>query len=137
MTEFLSQNIVLVALFVASGAMLAWPSIAKMMGGNKEIGTLEATRIMNTGDALVLDIRDTGEFNGGRIPKSKNIPLAEIEKRVDEIARFKDKPVIVACGANMRAGAAARALKALGFADVYQLQGGFASWRQASLPVEK
>jgi rhodanese-related sulfurtransferase len=137
MTEFLSQNIVLVALFVASGAMLAWPAIAKMMGGSREIGTLEATRIMNTGNALVLDIRDHGEFNGGRIPKSKNIPLADLEKRAEEIARFKDKPVIITCRTNTRAGAAARALKALGFADVYQLQGGFTSWQQASLPVEK
>jgi phosphate/sulfate permease len=41
MTEFLTQNIMMVALFVASGAMLAWPSIAKLMGSNKEIGTLE------------------------------------------------------------------------------------------------
>jgi rhodanese-related sulfurtransferase len=137
MTEFLSQNIVLVALLIASGAMLIWPSIAKTIGGSKEIGTLEATRLMNTGNALVLDIRDNGEFNGGRIPKSKNIPLAEIEKRVDEIARFKDKPVIITCKSNTRAGAAARALKALGFTDVYQLQGGIAAWQQASLPTER
>lgn len=137
MTEFISQNIVLVALFVASGVMLLWPMIAKMIGGSKEIGTLEATRLMNSGNALVLDIRDTGEFNGGRIPKSKNIPFAEISKRVDEIQRFKDKPVIVACRSNTRAGAAARALKALGFTDVYQLQGGFTAWQQASLPTEK
>jgi rhodanese-related sulfurtransferase len=137
MTEFLTQNIMMVAVFVASGALLAWPSIAKMMGSNKEIGTLEATRLMNTGNALVLDIRDGGEFNGGRIPKSKNIPLAEIDKRVDEISRFKDKPVIVTCRNNAKAGAAARALKALGFTEVYQLQGGFAAWQSASLPTEK
>jgi rhodanese-related sulfurtransferase len=137
MTEFISQNIVLVALFVASGVMLAWPSISKMIGGSKEIGTLEATRLMNAGNALILDIRDTGEYNGGRIPKSKNIPFAELSKRVDEIQRFKDKPVIVTCRSNTRAGSAARALKALGFTDVYQLQGGFTAWQQASLPTEK
>jgi rhodanese-related sulfurtransferase len=137
MTEFISQNIVLVALFVGSGAMFIWPTIAKAISGTKEIGTLEATRLMNGGNALVLDIRDTGEFNGGRIPKSKNIPFAEISKRVDEIQRFKDKPIIVACRSGSRASAAARALKALGFAEVYQLQGGFTAWQQASLPTEK
>ena len=125
------------ALFVASGAMLAWPSIAKLMGNNKEIGTLQATRLMNTGNALVLDIRDGGEFNGGRIPKSKNIPLAEIDKRVDEISKFKDKPVIVTSGNTNKAGAAARALKGLGFTEVYQLQGGFSAWQSANLPTEK
>lgn len=137
MAEFISQNIMLVALFLISGAMVVWPSIGKLMGGGRDIGTLEATRLMNSGNALVLDIRDTGEFNGGRIPKSKNIPLAEIDKRVDEIAKFKDKPVIVTCRSNSRAGTAAKLLKQRGFGDVYQLDGGFLAWQQASLPVEK
>jgi rhodanese-related sulfurtransferase len=92
---------------------------------------------MNSGEALVLDIRDTGEFNGGRIPKSKNIPLAELDKRVEDLSRFKDKPVIVTCRSNSRAGAAARLLKTKGFSNVYQLNGGFSAWQQASLPVER
>lgn len=138
MVEFISQNVMLVLLFLTSGAMLVWPSIAKTMGGgSREIGTLETTRFMNAGDALVLDIRDTGEFNGGRIPKSKNIPLAEIDKRLDEISRFKEKPVIVTCRTNMRANSAVRLLKQRGFVKVYQLAGGFGAWQQASLPIEK
>ena len=137
MTEFISQNIMLVLLFIASGGMLLWPTLSKAMGNSREIGTLETTRLMNTGNALILDIRATGEFSGGRIPKSKNIPLAEIDKRIDEIAKFKDKPVVVTCGTNTRAGSAIRLLKQRGFADVYQLQGGFGAWQQASLPVEK
>ena len=137
MSEFVSQNIMLVVLFVVSGIMVAWPALAKMIGGSREIGTMEATRLMNSGNALVLDIRDTGEFSSGRIPKSKNIPLSEIDKRLDEISRFKDKPVIVTCRTNNRAGSAARLLKQRGFADVYQLAGGFGAWQQASLPVEK
>ena len=137
MTEFISQNIMLVVLFIVSGIMVLWPTLAKMFSGSREIGTLEATRLMNNGNALVLDIRDTGEFSGGRIPKSKNIPLSEIGKRVDEISKFKDKPVIVTCRTNNRASSAARVLKQHGFADVYQLAGGFGAWQQASLPVEK
>ncbi|MEO8101182.1 MAG: rhodanese-like domain-containing protein [Betaproteobacteria bacterium] len=137
MYEFISQNVMLVVLFIVSGAMLVWPVIAKSMGGSREIGTLEATRLMNAGNALVLDIRDTGEFSGGRIPKSKNIPLAEIDKRLDEISKFKDKPVIITCRTNNRAGSAVRLLKQRGFADVYQLAGGFGAWQQASLPIEK
>jgi rhodanese-related sulfurtransferase len=137
MYEFISQNIMLVLLFLASGMMLAWPAIAKTMGGSREIGTLEATRLMNAGNALVLDIRENNEFNGGRIPRSKNIPLAEINKRLDEISKFKDKPVIVTCRTNNRSGSAARLLKQHGFTDIYQLAGGFGAWQQASLPVEK
>lgn len=137
MTEFLSQNILLVLLFITSGGMLLWPTLSKLTGGSREIGTLETTRLMNSGNALVLDIRATAEFGGGRIPKSKNIPFGEMDKRIDEIAKFKDKPVVVTGGANTRAGATMRLLKQRGFADVYQLQGGFGAWQQASLPVEK
>jgi rhodanese-related sulfurtransferase len=137
MSEFITQNIMLVCLFIASGVMLLWPTIAKAIGGAKEVGTMEATRLMNVGDALVLDIRDNGEYNGGRIPKSKNVPLAELDKRVEDFAKFKDKPVIVTCRSNNRAGAAARLLKAKGFTNVVLLAGGFTAWQQASLPVER
>jgi len=137
MTDFISQNIMLVALFVISGTMVLWPTLAKMAGGSRDIGTLETTRLMNGGNALVLDIRDTAEFSGGRIPKSKNIPLSEIGKRIDEISKFKDKPVIITCRANNRAASAARLLKQQGFTDVYQLAGGIGAWQQASLPIEK
>lgn len=136
MAEFLLQNWMLVALFIISGTMLFWPGSAKLSGA-KQVGTLEATRLMNTGNALVLDVRANGEFSGGRIPKSKNIPLAEIDRRIDEINKYKDKPVILACGTSSRSGAAARLLKQRGFTDVYLLAGGFAAWQQASLPVEK
>ncbi len=117
--------------------MLLWPTLSTLTGGAREIGTLETTRLMNSGNALVLDIRATTEFGVGRIPKSKNIPFAEIDKRIEEIAKFKDKPVILTSGANTRGGAAMRLLKQRGFVDVYQLQGGFGAWQQASLPVEK
>ncbi|MBL8514793.1 MAG: rhodanese-like domain-containing protein, partial [Betaproteobacteria bacterium] len=59
------------------------------------------------------------------------------DKRIDEINKFKDKPVIVACATSSRSGAAVRLLKQAGFTDLYLLAGGFAAWQQASLPVEK
>jgi rhodanese-related sulfurtransferase len=137
MTEFLSQNLLLVAAFLGSGSFLLWTVLSTQMNGSKSIGTLEATRIMNAGNALILDIRENAEFNSGRIPKSKNIPLVDLSKRVDEIARFKEKPVVVTDRNNTRASGAVRALKAAGFVDVYQLQGGYVAWQQASLPIEK
>ena len=131
------NNLALVALFAASGAMLIWPELSRFGGGSGEIGTLEATRLMNQGPALVLDIRDNGEFAAGHLPKARNIPLRELAKRLDEIGKFKDKPVIVTCKSGTRASAACRFLKRSGFANVYRLKGGIAAWQQASLPVEK
>jgi len=137
MGDFILNNLALVALFVASGVMLFWPEILKLAGGGgAEIGTLEATRLMNQG-SLVLDVRDEKEFAAGHLPKARHIPVRELSKRIDEIAKFKSKPVIVTCASGARAGAACRFLKKAGFENVYQLKGGLGAWQQASLPIEK
>ncbi len=138
MAEFISNNLALVALFVASGVMLAWPEISKLIGlGGAQIGTLEATRLINQGPTLILDVRDEKEFAQGHLPKARHIPVRELSKRLEEIAKYKSKPVIVTCKGGTRAAAACRFLKQSGFTNVYQLKGGMHAWQQASLPVEK
>jgi rhodanese-related sulfurtransferase len=135
MGEFILNNIALVALFVASGVILFWPEISRLSGGGgQEIGTLEATRLMNQG-SLVIDVRDEKDYATGHLPRARHIPLADLPKRVGEIGKFKEKPVLVTGGA--RAGAAARLLRKSGFNNVFQLKGGIAAWQQASLPMEK
>jgi rhodanese-related sulfurtransferase len=123
---------------VASGTMLFWPEIARLTGaGGAQIGTLEATRLMNQGGTLVLDIREAPDYAMGHLPKARHIPLSQLSKRVDEIVRFKDKPVIVTCRNGAKAAGAARVLKQAGFSKVLALRGGVDAWQQASLPVEK
>jgi rhodanese-related sulfurtransferase len=134
MGEFLMNNLALVALFVASGVMLFWPELQKLGGGvGAEIGTLEATRLMNQG-SLVLDVGDEKDYAAGHLPKARHIPLRELAGRLNEIGKFKEKPVIVT---GARAGAACRLLRHSGFNNVFQLKGGLAAWQQASLPVER
>jgi len=137
MGEFLMNNLALVALFLASGAMLLWPEIQRAIGGSNEIGTLEVTRLMNNGPHLVLDVGDAPEFAAGHLPKARNIPVRDLGKRVEEIAKFKERPVIVTCKGGARGAAACRFLKQSGFSSVYQLKGGTGAWEQASLPLEK
>jgi rhodanese-related sulfurtransferase len=135
--EFLIQNLWLVVLFLGSGAVLAWPEIQKLMGGSNEVGTLEATRLLNQGTTLVLDVRDASEFAAGHLPRARNIPAGELAARLEEIGKYKDRAVLVTCRTGPRAGAATRVLKRAGFNTVYQLKGGMVAWQQASLPVEK
>jgi rhodanese-related sulfurtransferase len=138
MGEFLSNNIMLVALFLASGFMLIWPELSRLSGaGGAQIGTLDATRLMNQGVSLILDVRDAKEFAEGHLPRARHIPLAELAGRLGEIGKFKEKPVIVTDRTGARSGAACRLLRKSGFNNVYQLKGGLAAWQQASLPVEK
>ena len=137
MGEFIANNLLLVALFVASAVMLVWPEISKLIGvGGAEIGTLEATRLMNQG-SLVLDVREEKDYAAGHLPKARHIPVRELGKRLEAIAKYKSKPVIVTDKSGTRAAAACRLLKHSGFSSVYQLKGGLNAWQQASLPVER
>jgi rhodanese-related sulfurtransferase len=138
MGEFLVNNILLVGLFVASGFMLVWPELSKLSGGSgAQVGTLEATRLMNQGVSLVLDVRDAKEYAAGHLPRARHIPLEELPTRLGEIGKYKEKPVIVTDRAGVRSGSACRLLKKSGFNNVFQLKGGLAAWQSASLPVEK
>lgn len=137
MADFLVNNLALVALFLASGALLVWPEISRAAGGASSLGTLEATRLMNQAGTLVLDVREADEFAAGHLPKARHIPLKELDSRLAELAKFKDKPVIVTCRTGARSGSACRALKKAGFTNVHNLKGGVPAWQQASLPIEK
>lgn len=137
MVEFLSSNLALVALFLASGLMLVWPEIMRLTGGTNEVGTLEATRLLNQPGTLVLDIREDKEYAEGHLPRARHIPLRQLSDKLGELAKWKEKPVLVTCRSGARAGAACRLLRASGFTQVVQLKGGITAWQQASLPVEK
>jgi rhodanese-related sulfurtransferase len=139
MQTFLLENWHLVALMLASGTLLVWPEISRLTGGGtSQLGTLEATRLLNQGaGVLVLDVRDAEEFAAGHLPRARNVPMKELAGRTGEFTKFKSKPVIVTCKSGTRGAAAVRALRVAGFEQVYQLRGGIAAWQQASLPLEK
>jgi rhodanese-related sulfurtransferase len=130
------QNLALIAVAVVSGAMLVWPLVRRGTGG-PWVSTLEATMLINQKDALVLDVRDAGEYAQGHILGARNIPLGELEQRVKEIERYKAKPVICACATGNRSGNAAGILRKHGFTNIVNLSGGTAAWQQAGLPTQK
>ncbi len=131
--EFLQQNIMWVALAAISGGMLVWPMIA---GGTiARVTPAEATLLMNREDALVLDVRETGEWSSGHIAGARHITLAQLDKRMSEIEKFKDRPIIVCCASGNRSSSACGQLKKGGFERVFSLGGGISAWLEASLPL--
>ncbi|MBZ0327036.1 MAG: rhodanese-like domain-containing protein [Altibacter sp.] len=60
--------------------------------------------------AIIVDVRSKGEYNGGAIPGSKNIPLPSISSKISEIKKW-DKPVILCCASGIRSGSASGILK--------------------------
>lgn len=134
--KFVMDNIFLIAVAFVSGAMLVWPLVRRGAGG-PSVNTLEATQMINRQDALVLDVREQAEFAQSHILNARGLPLSQIESRLADIEKFKDKPVIVYCATDNRSSAAVATLKKHGFSNAVVLSGGFSAWQQAGLPVQK
>ncbi|MFB9325141.1 rhodanese-like domain-containing protein [Paenibacillus aurantiacus] len=77
-------------------------------------------------EALLLDVREAGEFRRGAIPKAVNIPLSALGRRLEEIP--KDRSVYLYCQSGVRSKRAARLLKRRGYDRIAQLKGGIAAW---------
>ena len=135
--SFLQNNWMLILVLVMSGVMLVWPLVQRRMSPAKDVGNLEATRLINSANAVLVDVRETKEFEGGRLPKAVHIPLSQLDSRGSELARYAGRPIVAYCMSGNRSRMAGRALARLGFADVYHLQGGYRAWKDAGLPVEK
>jgi rhodanese-related sulfurtransferase len=138
--DFVRNNLLLFAVAFVSGAMLLWPLLRRTAGG-PWVTPAQATHLINREDALVVDVRDPGEYGAGHILGAKNVPLARIDEGLSEpireLAKRKEKPMIVYDDGGERSGKAAAALKKQGFNRVVNLSGGLRAWQQAGLPVEK
>ena len=134
--QFLQDNWMLVSLAIASGAMLMWSFVGSKLSGVEQADTLKATRLYND-DALVLDVRESKEFLSGHIPKAKHIPLGSLKDRMQELDKYKNKPILVTCRSGQRSARACSMLKKAGFETVYNQAGGILAWERANLPIAK
>ena len=134
--SFIEANWYLILAMVVSGGMLVWPLVRRRLSPVKDVGTLEATRLINS-NALLVDVRETQDYEGGRLPKAVHIPLSQLESRSGELGKLKDRPVVAYCMTGNRSSLAAKILERAGFKDIYQLRGGYRAWKDAGLPVEK
>lgn len=132
--QFFTDNIFLFALAFASGAMLLWPLVRARTAG-PTVTTLEATRLINSRNAQIVDVRAAADFATGSLPHARNIPSANLKDRIGELK--KERPVILVCNTGSTAGAAATQLRANGFSEVFVLAGGVNGWRDAGLPLRK
>jgi len=135
--KFLQDNILLIAVAFVSGAMLLWPYVRRATGG-PSVGPSQATQLINREDAMVIDVREPGEYGAGHILGAKNVPLSRVDTGGADIAgKRKDRPVILYCDSGNRSAKAAAVLRGQGYTRVLNLSGGIGAWQQAGLPVEK
>lgn len=135
--DFLVKNSILVLVMLVSGGMLFWSMVYNQLSGMREVGPQQATMLHNQRDAVLLDLRETNDYAGGRLPKAVHLPLSQLTSRVGELGKFQGKPIIAYCHRGNRSRMAGRALKKAGHAEVYSLAGGLEAWKGAGFPLDK
>jgi rhodanese-related sulfurtransferase len=128
------------ALFTALAlvlAALAWGPLQQRLRGIRTVPVSEAVRLINRERAIVVDVRNPEEFQGGHIPAALNLPLKGLAARLGDIEKHRQRPVILNCRTSQRSLAAASVLAKAGFSSPIVLAGGFMAWQSENLPTEK
>lgn len=73
--------------------------------------------------ALLVDVRNPAEYNGGHIPGSINFAMSRILKEAEEAFPDKAQPLYVYCQSGARSGRAGKLLDLMGYETVVDLGG--------------
>lgn len=133
--KFLIDNYLYILTMFVSGGMLLWPLIQKRTQG-VTVNPNGAIALINNENAQLIDVRSTQVFTKGHIAQAKNIPSEEIAARAGELAKAHEC-IVVQGDASKSAAQAATLLRAAGASRVAIMDGGYAAWLAAGLPIVK
>jgi rhodanese-related sulfurtransferase len=118
--------------------------VAEAKQQTNSISPADAHDRQQAGDAVLIDIRDIRELHrDGRIDGAFHAPRGMLEFWADpdspyhkEIFATKGELVLF-CASSWRSALAAKTLQDMGFNNIRDMDGGFAAWKTASLPISK
>ena len=135
--EFFSNHPGLCLAFIAILGGIAWTFFQGSSRGVRKLSPMDATRLINHEDAVIIDVRTDGEFRQGHIVNAVNIPESQLGDRLGKLGKYRGRPVITTCRTGQISVKAGSRLVADGFEQVYNLNGGILAWEGASLPLTK
>lgn len=98
-------------------SVTAFSACAQIKNENS-ITNAEFREILNKNpNSVILDVRTPEELKGplGKIEGVINIPIQQLQHRIDELEKFKDEEIIIICRTQNRSGAAVDILLKHGF----------------------
>jgi rhodanese-related sulfurtransferase len=135
--QFVLNNWYLFLGLVVVLVMLVLPTLIQQRYGIKSLTPAQTVQLVNRESAVVVDVREPGEYRAGHITNAINVPLSTLALAVTQLDKYKRRPVVVVCRTSQRALKAATRLRKLNFSTVHILGGGLTAWERATLPLEK
>ena len=131
--QFLIQEWMLTSLLVV--LILAY-SLRERVKSGVPVSNNELTRMVNSDQAVVLDIRPSAEYKLGHLVDSINVPYDRINADLATLEKYKTKTIIIVDKIGQYAGTAGRQLAKAGY-NVRRLSGGISEWQNQNLPLVK
>ncbi len=107
--------------------------------GYRRVGPAVAfSMLRDSAELFLLDLREAAEFSGplGHIPRARNVPLSDLDRKMREIRQFRGLTFLVYCRGDDPCGdAGMRRLQEAGFDNAILLAGGIEAWIAAGFAV--
>ena len=136
MTLLQENGLPVLLLVVVLVFMLRYPVLARFTGV-EQLGVHElAVLLASASPPLLIDVRSKVEFDSGHIANAVLLPVAEFDSHLEELReRSASRSVAVVCLSGGRSVKGAVLLKQAGFAKVFNVVGGVASWKAQGYPL--
>ena len=95
----------------------------------------EARAALETGRAVVIDIREPHEHATGVAAGATLLPMSQIGRRLAEIPVDPAKPVLLICNTQNRSSRTLKALRERGYGHVRFVNGGMSEWAKRGWPM--
>ena len=102
-----------------------------------EISPQDAAAKSNSGEAVIVDVREKDEWEKEHIPGAIHLSRGTIELDIEDKAPDSNAMIICHCGGGGRSSLAAESLQKMGYKNVRSMAGGFKAWKAAGLPSTK
>ena len=103
----------------------------------KNVDAEKFSKLVETGEGIIIDVRTSQEFNSGHIIDATNIDYYSKDFTDKLNVVRKDVPIYVYCRSGRRSSSAAKEMEKLGFIKVYNLTRGIGSWQAEGYQIKK
>jgi len=112
--------------------------IRQIRSSVEEVDPSDVNRVLSNGNGIVLlDVRESDEWDAGHIPGAKHIPRGYLESRVEGVVGSdRSQRVVIYCASGNRSAFAAEVMETMGYEKVASMSGGFRGWVEAGGDVE-
>src|SRR5438309_9303466 len=111
--------------------------VAEAKKNIKEISPQDAAAKSQSGNAVIVDVREKDEWDEEHIPDAIHMSRGTIELDIDEKVPDTNAMIICHCGGGGRSALAAESLQKMGYKNVRSMAGGFKAWKAIGLPATK